>query len=93
MTLVPGADAERAEDDGERVGPVACTRRMPRAARGSKFLFERLHFGPEHVPAACSHARDGRVNVRRFLGHAEIHERDACAAHATVEGVGVCSSR
>src|SRR5262245_54495709 len=50
--LVAPADAERAQDQHERVGAAADANRVARAHRGCKFVLEPLHFGAEHVPAA-----------------------------------------
>ena len=57
----PASDGTQGELDGVRaVGDGDAVRD---AVVGRELGLKRRHHGPEHVPAACNHRRDGRVDV------------------------------
>ena len=65
--LVAGADVERAQDEGERVGAGRHADRRRRARGLGELPFEGLELGAENEPAAIEHPGDGRVDRRPVL--------------------------
>ena len=81
ITSSPGADAERAQDQRDRVGAGADADGVRRAGRGGELLLERLDLGSEDEPAARDHAIDRAPHVGGVLAGHERHERNPVRAH------------
>ena len=81
--LVAGADAERAQGQGDCVGSSADANRESCAHGGCELRFERLDFGTQNEPAAGNHAIDGRAHIGRVFVRHERHERHAMHRHTT----------
>ena len=75
--FVARADAERAQDERDRVGPCADAHGMRRAHRSRELGFERLDLGAEHEPAARDDTIDGGADVVPVVTRHERQEGDA----------------
>jgi hypothetical protein len=78
--LVARADAERAQDERNRVGAGADADAVPRAHRGRKLRFEGLDLRAENEPPARDDAVDRATNGRRVLPRRQRQKRNAESA-------------
>ena len=79
--LVAAADAERSQDERERVRAGADADRVCRAASASELRFERLDLRSKHEPAARDDAIDRRADRVGVFSRREAEERNAPRGH------------
>jgi hypothetical protein len=69
-------DADRAQQQRDRVGAIAHADRMRGSRCRSKLGFERLDFRPEDEPSAGDDALDGGAHRRVILTRPQVDEWD-----------------